>query len=493
MVTIVSEPVSHAADMQPTRRIFVAGAASAASALLMPAALRAVQADGLVFTPEMFGAKGDGRTNDTAAMAALAAAVNANGGGTVSLRRTTYIVGRQTPNFGTTTNHSFEPAPILDFIACRKPLIVRGNGARLRCASGLRFGVFDRRSGRAVKTQMPYFGPGRAIPYYVMLTVERSQGPVLVDDLELDGNVEQMLIGGQYGDKGWQVPTTGLTLRNNRGDEIVRNVYTHHHALDGVLIDGDDRATRPLPVRRFERLRSEYNGRQGCSIVGGRSYLFQDCAFNHSGRSAVSSPPGAGVDIEAEGGKLNRDHRFVSCEFRNNAGVGMVADTGDSEGALFERCTFVGTTNWSAWPNKPRFVFSKCGFVGALVRAYGDADPRRAAQFLDCSFRDDPALYGAGRVYRGTNSDGPLADLSDARNVLFARCEFLATHDGTLPWSTGAIYEDCRMRQRVQTMSFPRGTFRGRSSISGRVDLYGSSIEGELLLNGVRVPLSRRS
>lgn len=171
----------------------------------------------------------------------------------------------------------------------------------------------------------------------------------------------------------------------------------------------------------------------------------------------------------------------------------MVADTGDSEGGEFERCTFTGTTSWAVWPNKPRFAFHDCEFLGAITRAYGDTDPGRAAQFLNCTFRDDPGRSPRGQVYRGANPDGPLADLSDARNVRFARCAFLATHAATLPWSTEAIYEDCRMEQRSQAVAFPRGTFRGRSSITGKVDLYGSTIDGELFLNGARVGPGRRS
>src|SRR4051812_45456452 len=46
-------------------------------------------------TPEMFGAKGDGATNDSAAFARLAEAITHRGGGTIALRRKTYIVGAQ--------------------------------------------------------------------------------------------------------------------------------------------------------------------------------------------------------------------------------------------------------------------------------------------------------------------------------------------------------------------------------------------------------------
>jgi hypothetical protein len=155
----------------------------------------------------------------------------------------------------------------------------------------------------------------------------------------------------------------------------------------------------------------------------------------------------------------------------------------------FVDCNFVGTTSWSAWPRKPWFKFERCNFVGAICNAFGDArDPARATQFLDCIFRDDPALSPTGSVYRGSNTDAPIVDLSEARNVLFSGCVFRLTHRHTLPWSLGAIYSGCTMRQASPNTAHPRGFYRGANSIIGKVDLSGSVISGELVVNGIHVP-----
>ena len=432
----------------------------------------------------MFGAKGDGVTNDSAAMARLATAVNLNRGGVVEFSRKTYIVGSQLARPGAAEGYSYDPMPLLEFARCVRPLIIRGNGARLRCAPGLRFGVFDAATGRALNKPMPYVGPGVATPYRHMIKVADCTGPVEIIDFELDGNLPALKIGGAYGDTGWQIAAIGLALFNNRGPETVRSVYTHHHAQDGIYIDGIDAAVAPVQARRVQDLRSEYNGRQGCSIVGGRDYVFERCRFDLTGRSAIVSKPGAGVDIEAEGGKRIRNLAFHNCSFTENAGSGMVADSGDSEVATFTRCTFVGTSEWSAWPSKPYFSFRDCTFVGALARAFGDANPARATKFTGCTFTDDPTMAPRGEVFGGTNADRPLADLGDARNIYFGRCAFVARHKSVLPWSTGAIYENCRMEQVKKTHGFPRGTFRGRNVIVGLVDLYGSKNVGEVLMNG---------
>lgn len=437
-------------------------------------------------SPERFGARGDGRTNDTAAFAAMATFVNSVGGGEVVLRATTYIVGQQTQAVGKGAHYAFEPASIMDFRRCRHPLIIRGNGARLRCALGLRYGTFDPVSGRATHHSMPsYRFEELATPYRAMIRVEECSGGVEISDVELDGNLHALEIGGQYGDVDWQIPAFGIHLTNNDSAEHLSRIHTHHHALDGILIDGIDRRST---TSTLQSVRSEYNGRQGCSITGGSGYTFTDCSFSHTGKAGLWTLPGAGVDIEAEGGKRVRGVRFVHCRFSNNSGAGLTAESGDSEGAKFDACTFIATTSWAAWPNKPRFRFSRCMFVGPIVRAFGDPDPQRACQFRDCTFLDDPALTPDGLVYGGPNESRPIADLPSNLNVLFDHCRFKLTHRAVLPWTTNVtIFSNCIMSQRARAEAYPRGTFIGRNVITGNVDLYSARIEGELIVNGQRI------
>lgn len=467
------------------RRHFLFGA-SAFACIAAPA-----RAATRVFTPEQFGAKGDGVTNDTDAFARMATAVSARGGGAIALRKVTYIVGRQISGQAERTGYAFEPAPILEFVGLFGALIIRGKGAKLKAADGLKYGTFDAATGRRTTNQMPYLRHGElATPYRAMILVKNCAGPIEISDLELDGNVRDLQIGGQYGDTGWQIPAIGIFLQENSGSERISRVYSHHHAQDGIQIDGLDRARGSLSSH-LENVRCEYNGRQGVSLVGGRRYFFSNCKFNHTGKANVASAPGAGVDIEAEAGKKIRDVSFFGCEFANNLGAGLVADSGDSEGASFAACTFIGTTNWSAWPNKPRFRFSDCTFVGALVHAFGDKNAERATQFRRCTFRDDPALSPTRVVYGGENPDRPIADLPGNENVLFRQCRFLLTHNSVLPWSVNVTYSDCILSQRASRESYPRGTYVGRNSITGRSNLYSSNILGELTYNGVLVRRGR--
>jgi len=436
---------------------------------------------GPTFTPEEYGAVGDGQANDTDAFAKMAAAVNKTGGGTIVLRMTTYLVGKQGPD--PTSPYAFAPAQIMELDGCTQALTILGNGARLKCADGLRFGTFSPATGLATQHPVPFYDVTEvASPYRAMITVQNCKGKVRIENVELDGNLANLVVGGPYGDTGRQIPATGLRLLNNSGGEYVVGVHSHHHALDGVLIDNapDRTATTTL-----ENVTSEYNARQGCSIVGGRNYNFLNCKFNHTGKAALMSAPGAGVDIESEVNPI-RNLSFSGCEFSNNSGVGMLADSGDTDSATFDTCRFVGTTSWSAWPCKPHFRFNDCQFVGAIVQTFGATDPKSAVQFTRCSFVDDPSLSPTGEVFGTTYT---IADLGAGDlNVLFDSCRFSLKNNLVLPWSASSIYNNCAMSQLSSRQSYPRGTFTGVNTIDGNVDIYGSKVIGSLTINGSVIP-----
>lgn len=461
-----------------TRRV-VLGGALASSWIATGAAAQTASTDA-VFTPERYGAKGDGATNDTLAFRLMSEAVSAAGGGTIALRPVTYLVGLQHHDPASPEGYAYLPSPIIELKGCVAPIRIEGNGARLRCAPGLRFGVFDPVTGARVDRKMPNTrAEGRASPYHCMLWIEGNHAGVTIEQLELDGNAAAAVIGGQWGDTGWQIPATGIYLLDNAGSTLIRDVHSHHHLQDGLMVSA--KPARAGETRRFERVRADYNARNGCSVIGGDGWIFADCRFTDQGRSVIWSMPGVGVDLEAERGPI-RDVAFTRCTFANNVCPGFAADTGDTAGARFADCVFVGTTAWAAWPNKPYFTFERCLFVGAIVRAFPSDDPRQASHFRRCLFTDDPRRSPTGKVY----APGPIADLGGgSKNVRFDGCSFVVSHGAALPFSSDAIYAGCTMRQVGGNQGYPRGTYLGHGSIIGNVDLAQSRMLGTLTINGI--------
>lgn len=364
------------------------------------------------------GARGDGRSDDTAAFQKAARLIQARGGGTLVIPKATYVVGGQkhvegqTPYYQTASVFQVEK---LGFLS------VKGNGATLRFARGLHFGAFDPQTGQRYG-KMPDYDHKYAVPVGAMLDISHSRH-VAVRDLDLDGNSSAYVLGGGWGDTGRQLAGEGLLLYGN-ADVQVSRVHSHHHGLDGIMIGWTGlKETDPATPHTLTDCTFDFNGRQGLSWVGGRGLQAIRCKFDHTGRVQVgtvtlASAPGAGVDIEAEE-SVCRDGYFQDCEFVDNAGCGMVADSGDGGYAHFLRCTFWGTTDWSAWSAKPGLKYRDCRFYGSAVHTFGSPDPALATSFIGCRFEDKP--WTDGRVYGNYLLDSDRG----GENVRFDRCTFV--------------------------------------------------------------------
>lgn len=377
-----------------------------------------------------FGAVGDGVTNDTTAFQLAADYINAQGGGKLIIPAGTYIVGRQI--FGGGVN-AYQREDILYIHDCTLPVVVQCDGAIIKMADGLRMGSFNPSTGA------PYF-PGSfpftdqtyaADPGVIFQFYLNTGGVAVLGSCELDGNLENYVVGGQWGDTGYQRLAYGLYSYGN-SSFYAENVYTHHHGTDGVVCgwtgaaEGDD----ATPVTLIN-VNSEYNGRQGCSWVGGVGFTAINCKFNHTGRAinigtgvVFSSSPGAGLDVEAESA-VCRNGVFNNCEFINNAGLAMGADSGDSKNVRFNDCVFVGTTNTAIWPRKPGFKFNRCQIHGVIYNQYQSLNRDEANVFTDCLITDKD--YG-GYVTASTYTTGTqLFGTAPTLPIYFDKCTFWMT------------------------------------------------------------------
>ncbi|HXS48877.1 MAG TPA: hypothetical protein VN713_01995 [Sphingomicrobium sp.] len=427
-------------------------ALASVSAVCIPSKLAAAQstATGYV-TPEQFGAAGDGVTNDTAAFAKMAAYINHHGGGTISLRATTYVVGSQSYQ-RSNPDYSFTPSPIMEFSGCSKSLSILGNGARIRCADGLRFGTFDR-AGQPTSHALPYYGTGElACPYFSMIHVANCSGAVQISDIELDGNVAGLQIGGPWGDSGWQIGCAGLRLDDNTGAVIISNVNSHHHAQDGGSGNGPGLPGSPEYVS-IENCKFASNGRNAWSMVGGVGWKFSQCSFDGSARDLpfAGSAPKAGIDFEAEGGKYVQNIHLVDCNASDNA-WSACTHPGDSHvsDVLWEGGRLVGTIGWSYYGGgNEGIAFKGVTFLGALVNLTKES-------FADCTFSNDISQSPTGVLF---NPNGWIIPDCVAGNT-FAQCAFIHSKP---EWSGNgnfdqALFEDC--------------VFQSVSG-AGRLDVYG--------------------
>jgi Right handed beta helix region len=362
-----------------------------------------------------FGAVGDGKTNDQGAFQKAADFFNKRAGhGKLTISKGTYIVGLQTFTGGKPNQPAYTGGDVMHFTNVSNFSIEGAPGSILQYSAGLRYGAFSPATGEVYEHGNNYF-VNRAymavVGYCILLD---NSNNVAISGITADGNCGKFVLGGVYGDVGRQVPHTGIYILNSR-QVLINKVYIHHFGLDGITIDNTKSTAAPDSIT-ITSSAFEYNARQGLSWVGGNQLYVKDCRFNYTGKSKFGSAPGAGVDIESEVGVV-KNGVFENCEFTDNMGSGLVADSGNSSDCTFTGCTFWGTTSWAIWVTKPGFSFSKCNIYGSVVHGYSAPVAKDATTFSDCNFED--------KLYHGTPVYGSfLVESNGIKRMAFTGCTF---------------------------------------------------------------------
>ncbi|GEM_PF-1561755 len=398
--------------------------------------------NGPVFNIVELGAIPDDEINDSPYFRMAADSIQHYGTGKLIIPSGLYIVGEQNINPNPNSNAQYYQNNEIFNIDSVNNVIIEGEaGTIIRVADGLHFGSFDPLTGEVYNHQpdtVDFVEPEYIAEIGDIFFIENSTN-ILFKNIELDGNLQNLIVGGYWGDVGIQLEATGIKLLGN-SNVLIRNIHTHHHGLDGIEIGFYNLTPSSNPtVTVIENTISEYNGRQGLSWIGGIGLTAYNCQFNHTGKAGISSPPGGGLDIEAEE-SVSREGKFIECEFINNAGPGMVADSGPDGFSTFENCTFWGTTTSSIWANKPGLIFNNCNIYGTFLVAYGSNIPDSASQFNDCHFEDLP--HPDFGVYIDPELSFLIHLWEPGNNISFSDCQFIANNCKSVKVTLSDFYFD---------------------------------------------------
>jgi hypothetical protein len=298
-----------------------------------------------------WGAKSDNTTNNTLAFQAISQYLNDNNGGHLILSEGTYLVGIQ--NRGVT--NAYQEEPIIDIRNTTNPVIIDGRGATIKRIDGLRYGSFDKNTELPVNH--PDYGPApnysevqqygfydyqyQSSLAYGILYFQGNQN-ITVQNLNIDGNLENTIIGGYFSDVYQVMGGMGIAFLSNEKVDVT-NVASINNPADGFYVayagqlEGD-----PDKPHTLINVAGNYNGRQGLSWVGGNGLKINDSEFSYNAKS-LFAPPGAGIDIEPEETILTRGY-FQNIETLYNGGAGLLIDTANFSDLVVENSILKGDT-----------------------------------------------------------------------------------------------------------------------------------------------------
>lgn len=162
---------------------------------------------------------------------------------------------------------------------------------------------------------------------------------IQIYNLKIDGNNENLIIGGYWGDTGIQLRAVGIQIRGS-SNVFLNNIESSYNGLDGLILSGKICTEDGVGADNILITNSkfDFNGRQGCSILGGKGIKFVNSIFSNTGRGAIASQPTSGVDIEPVSGCFAQEITFENCITENNNYVGMVALSGLSKNINLNNC-----------------------------------------------------------------------------------------------------------------------------------------------------------
>lgn len=364
--------------------LFGANNAAAQAANTRPGSRPPAASNNRLFNVKNFGAKGDGRANDYAAIQKAIAALSAAGGGTLSFPKGTYYideykVGGKGTNNGI-TNFTFKQI---------NGLVIDGNGSKIVLKGGWTR-TADYTTGKYTGSYANQIG-------FLFLGCQN----LTIRNLEVDGGAATI----SKGMKGLlEGPSHGLLLMGCKQVNL-QNLHVHHYCSDGLYITHYNNVITTQVTAA--QCRFTNNGRQGMSVIQMRHATFTDCDFLETGMSGQygAHSPAAGVDIEPHSAapKVSDgtgDIQFTNCRFVGNLGFQYVGTSLEKTPypVIFTSCLFKDTHNQpnhricDVLPATKLTRFESCRFENApLFPSYSINNKAITTQAIRCTFVSDQA------------------------------------------------------------------------------------------------------
>ena len=325
--------------------------------------------DGYI-SPQMFGAPGDGVTDDTVGMFAWITHANTAGGGHYHIPRTEaqYLIKWDYSIYGTAA---------VAFSGCTG-LLVTSDGATLKIMDGAKNGNFS-----AVSKEEAYG-----------IKLVGCVNSAIIGPLYIDGNKAGVDIGSDDGNG------VGIGLYNLCDRISVENVHITGMATDGVYVGG---ATINKNIV-LSNISSKSNRRQGMSLVHCTNVTVINCELADTGDGGLGVAPQSGIDFEPTSGVVE-NITLINPNIYNNVGHGMIAASGvaNTKNVQVYGGVISGTSGGRAIQmNIPSFLIQGAEINGNILNLYGT--------IRDCIINHDGTYTGGYALESGIANQGCLVE-----------------------------------------------------------------------------------
>lgn len=264
-----------------------------------------------VFNASSYGlSESNDAESNSKALKALSEDVVSKGCGIIIIPPGTYKVGYQKRNSGAEHDpdiiRAYAPQDCLRLQGLTGDVSIFMYGATLILDDGLRFGAFNPETGEP----RPYSPTSndmatRGDTGFIFNIVENPNSNITIAGGVMNGNMSNLILGGQWGDVGRQCDGYGMRIRNYKSLTIM-DMDIIKMPLDGVYT-GDgwyaNKYKQPKPTNLYN-VKISGCGRDNWSITGNGHYSAQGCYFSEAAQYEVSSNPASNINVETEAGKV---------------------------------------------------------------------------------------------------------------------------------------------------------------------------------------------
>ena len=317
------------------------------------------------------------------------------------------------------------------------------NSCTFNKKEGCRFGSFDPltgekhpSSGMFLKSEYQTHAPS-----FLILS---GMNNVKVVNGIIDGKRETDIIGGTWGDVGWQLWHYGVHVTNIKESIILDNLIITNQNTDAIVAGGLGVDSYKHTIITNTRINN--CGRQGITLSGGKNMFLDNITITNIGiktpTTEVTSNPKAGIDIENHTSYPINNFSITNSHIEN-CGNNCIVNDGGGEAHQIEfgrivNCKLINKNSNTLWLRGSEFEVYNSVIIGRIL--YLQKDNNNGGRMHSCYITDDPSGYSL--LGDNTPQDSDTTLLDNRINLYKSIINLKKENRKYLDWYT-ITYYDC--------------------------------------------------